>query len=146
MENTEAPRSSTPSTSSLRGTMGDRERMNDELREAVAALEALDEPSTDIVNAVKDTTSMIEEADGLLTRTPGGPSASSLGYGGFSINNLEDLTDQWSRANISESEYRRALQQMGVRIGGLKGNTDLDPDSLIFELPDGTRVRGIDNI
>ena len=146
MENTEASRSSTPSISSLRGTMGDRERMNEELREAVAALEALDEPSSDIVDAVKDTTNMIQEADGLLARTPGGPSASSLGYGGFSINNLEDLTDQWSRANISESEYRRALQQMGVRIGGLKGNTDLDPSALIFQLPDGTKVRGIDNI
>lgn len=143
MENTEAPRSSAPSISSLRGTLGSRPEVNARIE---AAVKDLDSVSDEVVNVVQDTTSMIEEADGLLAQMPGGQSSARLGYGGFSINNLEDLTDQWSRANISESEYRRGLQQMGVRIGGLKGNADLDPNALVFELPDGTIVRGIDNI
>ncbi len=142
MDNLETP-SSTPSISGLRGTLGSRSRVNAEINEAV---QSLDSVSDDVVNAVQDTTNMLEEADGLLSQMSGGQSPARLGYGGFSINNLEDLTDQWSRANISEAEYRRGLQQMGVRIGGLKGNTDLDPNALVFELPDGSRVRGIDNI
>lgn len=129
-----------------RGTMGDRERMNRELSEAVAALEALDAPSPQVRDVVAETDQMIKEADDLVDQITNTDTSAKRGFGGFSINNLEDLTDQWSRGSITDSEYRSQLKSMGVRIGGLKGNVDLDPSALVFELPDGKRVRGIDNI
>lgn len=129
-----------------RGTMGDRERMNQELGEAVAALEALDAPKAPVRDVVAETDQMIKEADDLVDQITNTDTSAKRGFGGFSINNLEDLTDQWSRGSITDSEYRSQLRSMGVRIGGLKGNVDLDPSALVFELPDGKRVRGIDNI
>ena len=129
-----------------RGTMGDRERMNQELGEAVAALEALDAPKAAVRDVVAETDQMIKEADDLVDQITNTDTSAKRGFGGFSINNLEDLTDQWSRGSITDSEYRSQLRSMGVRIGGLKGNVDLDPSALVFELPDGKRVRGIDNI
>jgi len=159
---TEAPAPTTPQETGLmsnptaerarpparpqRGTMGDRERMNQELGEAVASLEALDAPSPQVRDVAAETDQMIKEADDLVDQITGTDTSAKRGFGGFSINNLEDLTDQWSRGNLSDSEYRSQLKSMGVRIGGLKGNVDLDPSALVFELPDGKRVRGIENI
>lgn len=62
---------------------------------------------------------------------------------GFDVDAIEELTDEWSRGNISNQEFRNRARDLNVRIGGTEKNVDLDPERVIFEQPDGTRVRGI---
>lgn len=59
---------------------------------------------------------------------------------------LEYLTDEWSRGNIENDEFRKKARQLGVIIRGKNLNASTEVEDIFFDLPDGRLVRGLDNI
>lgn len=74
------------------------------------------------------------------------PAPSRASRSGVDADQLESLTDEWSRGNLSDAEYRTAARRLGVIIPSKSLAAGANVEDIIFDLPDGRRVRGLGNL
>lgn len=96
--------------------------------------------------AESDARAAAKANEGIMSRPQAEAAPTRRVSGEIDKEELEYLTDEWSRGNLSNNEYRTQARELGVIVKGKSLKPDAEVEDLIFDLPDGRVVRGLDKI